>query len=388
MMQSTPLEQVLNPFPFYRRMRESHPLFYRPEDETWQVFRYAETEQVLNNYALFSSVRNRERGQGRPIQNSILNMDPPYHRQFRSLVTQAFTPRAVAQLANSITSIVTHLLDEVTGVGTMDIIDHLAYPLPVIVIAELLGIPREDRALFKTWSDAMINGIAGGGQNRPQPAMSDYFLQVIEERHREPQDDLISALLNAQVDGHYLTRLELLGFCILLLVAGNETTTNLIGNALLCLDEQPDIMEQLYAEPDLIPGAIEEVLRYRSPVQLTGRIALADTVLGNQHIQAGQRVVATIGSANRDEAQFPDPDRFDIRRSPNRHLAFGHGIHFCLGAPLARLETKIALTLLLERFQDIRRVPQMPLEPGESILMHGVKHLPVTFRQRPRPQAV
>ncbi|GHO97513.1 putative cytochrome P450 YjiB [Reticulibacter mediterranei] len=383
-MQSSPLEQALNPFPFYRRMRESRPLFYRPEDETWQVFRYAEAEQVLNNSALFSSVRNRERGQERPLQNSILNMDPPQHRQFRSLVTQAFTPRAVAQLANRITSIVTHLLDEVTGSGTMDIIDHLAYPLPVIVIAELLGIPREDRALFKTWSDAVVNGVDGRGQNRPQPAMSDYFLQVIEERHKEPQDDLMSALLNAQVDGHHLSRQELLGFCILLLVAGNETTTNLIGNALLCLDEQPDSMEQLYAAPDLIPGAVEEVLRYRSPVQLTGRIALADTVLGNQHIQAGQRVVANIGSANRDEAQFPDPDRFDIRRSPNHHLAFGHGIHFCLGAPLARLETKIALTLLLERFQDIRRVPQVPLEPGESILMHGVKHLPVTFRQRPR----
>lgn len=366
-------EYTHNPLPFYRHMRETHPVYYDQQRERWLVFRYAEAEQVLNNYTGFSSVR-------RPTQTNLLNMDPPRHRQFRALVTQAFTPRAVAQLADPITRIVTSLLDEVAPTGRMDVIDHLAYPLPVIVIAELLGIPPADRALFKTWSDAIITRQGKQGRNHPQPAMIDYFLHVIEERRKQPQDDLISALLQAQIDGKYLTQQELLGFCTLLLVAGNETTTALIGNALLCFDEAPEVMEQLRAEPELLPTAIEEVLRYRSPIQRTARIALNDTILGEEMIRSGQRVVVLIGSANCDEEQFPDPDCFDIRRTPNRHLAFGHGIHFCLGAPLARLEAKIALSLLLQRFHDLHRVADIPLEPIESRLVSGVKHLPMTFQ--------
>jgi cytochrome P450 len=371
-MQLTYKEQSLNPFPFYRHMRESQPVFYNQQRERWQVFRFAEVEQVLNNYAVFSSAR-------RPTRTNLLYMDPPRHRQFRALVTQAFTPRAVAQLADRITQIVTSLLDEVATTGMMDAIDHLAYPLPVIIIAELLGIPPEDRALFKAWSDAILPG-RGHGQKRQQPAMINYFLRVIEERRKQPQDDLISALLQAQIDGEHLTQQELLGFCTLLLVAGNETTTNLIGNAILCFDEHPEMMEQLHAEPELLPSAIEEVLRFRSPIQHTARIALSDTMLGDQLIRAGQRVVAMIGSANRDETQFPNADRFDIERSPNRHLAFGHGIHFCLGAPLARLEAKIALSQLLQRFHELRRVTDVPLEPIENPVVYGVKHLPMTFR--------
>jgi len=211
--------------------------------------------------------------------------------------------------------------------------------------------------------------------------MSEYFLDMIQQRSREPQNDLISALLDAQIDGQHLNQRELLGFCILLLVAGNETTTNLIGNALLCFDEHPEVMEELRAEPALVPGAIEEVLRYRSPVQYMYRRAVADVTIGDHEMRAGQMVLAWIGSANRDEAQFPDPDYFDIRRTPNRHIAFGHGIHFCLGAPLARLEAKIALTMLLERFHEIKRVPGVPLEATGSDLVFGVKHLPITFRQ-------
>lgn len=359
-----------DPLAFYRRMREAHPVYYDQQRDRWLVFRYAEAEQVLNDYTVFSSAR-------RQTQNNLLNMDPPRHRQFRALVTQAFTPRAVAQLADPITRIVTTLLDEVASSGRIDAIDHLAYPLPVIVIAELLGIPPADRALFKAWSDAIITRQDAQDQKRPQ-AMIDYFLHIIEERRKQPQADLISALLQAQVDGEHLTQRELLDFCVLLLVAGNETTTNLIGNALLCFDEA-GAMERLRAEPEFLPTAIEEVLRYRSPIQHTARIALSDTVLGNQHIQAGQRVIVFIGSANRDEAQFPDPDHFDIRRTPNRHLAFGHGIHFCLGAPLARLEAKIALSLLLQRFHELRRATSVPLEPIESRLVSGVKHLPMTF---------
>lgn len=371
-------EDPLNPFPFYRRMRESQPVFYDQQGERWLVFSYAEVEQVLNNHAVFSSVR--QPAQSNP---SLLSMDPPRHRQFRSLVTQAFTPRTVAQLTEPVTHLVSSLLDEVAPTGKMDVIDHLAYPLPVIVIAELLGIPREDRALFKAWSDVVINGLGDTQrQNDVLPAMNEYFLRVMEERRKQPRNDLISALLQAQVDGEHLTKEDMLSFCVLLLVAGNETTTNLIGNALLCFDEAPEVMEQLRAEPERIPMAVEEVLRYRSPIQRTSRIALSDTVLGDQQIREGQRVFVMLGSANRDEAQFPDPEHFDIGRTPNRHLAFGHGIHFCLGAPLARLEAKIALTLMLERFQDLRRVRDVALEPMENTLVYGVKHLPMTFRAR------
>jgi cytochrome P450 len=305
-------------------------------------------------------------------------------------VTQAFTPRGVAQLAGRITAIVNELLDAVaargqTGqmgnTGHMDIIDDLAYPLPVIVIAEMLGIPQEDRERFKIWSDIIVGAANSGGGN-PQVEMSAYFLNMIEQRSRERKDDLISALLDAQIGGEHLDLRELLGFCILLLVAGNETTTNLIGNAILCFDEHPEVYEQLRAEPELIPGAIEEVLRYRSPVQFMYRRAAADVTFKEQEIRAGQMVLAWIGSANRDEAQFPNADDFDIKRTPNRHIAFGHGIHFCLGAPLARLEAKIALTMLLERFYDIKRVPGVQLEETGSNIVFGVKHLPITFSQR------
>jgi cytochrome P450 len=300
----------------------------------------------------------------------------------RALVTQAFTPRSVALLSEHITAIATGLLDEVAAQGAMDFIDDFAYPLPMLVIAELLGVPQQDRARFKAWSDAVI-GVAGMGGS-PRAEMIAYFRQIIEQRRLAPQGDLISALLAAEVEGQRLTEQELLGFCVLLLVAGNETTTHLLGNALLCFDDYPEALEQLRADLALIPEAIEEVLRYRSPVQMMFRQVVADVELSGQYLHTGQWAVAQIGSANRDEAQFPDPDRFDIRRAPNRHLAFGHGIHFCLGAPLARLEAKIALTVLLERFREIERNHDVAVEAIGSSIVFGVKHLPVTFQAHSR----
>ncbi len=378
-MQYTKEDRLLNPFPWYSMMRKTNPVHYYEQYGIWQVFRYDDVLRVLSDYAAFSSSFG---GPGEdPLSNSLISMDPPRHRQLRNLVTQAFTPRSVARLSDRITTIVTELLDNVVAHGRMDIVDDLSYPLPVIVIAEMLGIPQEDRERFKLWSDAIVAGTSAGGNN-PQHEMSVYFLNMIEQRRRDPEDDLISALLAAQIDGVHLDQRELLGFCILLLVAGNETTTNLIGNALLCFDEHPEVMEQLRVEPDLIPAAIEEVLRYRSPVQMMYRHAVADVTVGDKNIRAGQMIMAQIGSANRDEVQFPNADTFDIRRTPNRHIAFGHGIHFCLGAPLARLEAKIALTLLLERLQDIRRVRDIPLESMGSDIVYGVKHIPVTFRTR------
>jgi cytochrome P450 len=370
------MDLALNPFPWFRIMRDSAPVYFEQRNNMWNVFRYNDVQRVLTDSTNFSS---QTIGSNQPIDASLINTDPPRHRQLRSLVTQAFTPRTIERLTPRITSIVNELLDNVAPAGKMDIIHDLAYPLPVIVIAELLGIPHEDRERFKHWSDQVVGAVPTRGID-PQREMSEYFLWMIEQRRREPRNDLISALLAAQIDGEHLNVEELLGFCILLLVAGNETTTHLISNAFLCFDEYPEAIEQLRTEPALIPGAVEEVLRYRSPVKLMFRVTTTETIIGDQKIPEGYGVIAWIASANHDETQFPDAGTFDIRRSPNRHLAFGHGIHFCLGAPLARLESKIALGIILERLREIRRVADVPLEATEAFILLGVKQLPVVFK--------
>jgi cytochrome P450 len=383
-----------DPFPWYRAMRSGSPVFYDPQLDTWHVFRYADVQRVLSEYATFSSsfegpaaLSPASGRDGRtPIGASLIGTDPPRHRQLRALVSQAFTPRTIDALAPRITTIVNDLLDRVAGAGAMDLIGDFAYPLPVIVIAQLLGIPPEERDQFKSWTDAVVTGMSAGVGGAPSVTagqahrqMAEYFGRLVEQRRRHPQDDHISGLLAAQIDGEHLSPVEVLGFCVLLLIAGNETTTNLIGNAVLCFDEHPDVVSAIQADPVLLPSAIEEVLRYRSPVQSMFRTVARAAELGDQPVHPGQQVVAWIGSANRDEAVFDDPDRFDARRSPNRHIAFGHGVHFCLGAPLARLEARIALSTLLRRLPDVRRVPGAPLTVLNSTIVFGVHHLPVTF---------
>ena len=248
----------------------------------------------------------------------------------------------------------------------------------------MLGIPTEDRLTFRRWSDQIVasEAIDPVTGKSPYVALGEFFASMLPEREREPRNDLISALLTARIDGEALTSDQLLSFCILLLVAGHETTTNLLGNAIQTLDEHPAVMEELRADQALIPATIEEVLRYRSPVQFMSRTTTQDIELSGQIIPAGERVQAWITSANRDETQFPDPDRFDIYRTPNKHIAFGNGVHFCLGAPLARLEARVALTILLDRWRDIKRANQEPLEPAYSPMLLGAKHLPITFRKR------
>src|SRR5690348_7549447 len=372
-------EQAYNPFPWYERMRRDAPAWVDPTSGVLSVFRYDDVQRALSDYEAFSSERG-PRDASSALNASLISSDPPRHRQLRNLVTQAFTPRAIAQLAPRITAIIDELLDPVAAVGRMDFVADLADPLPVIVIAEMLGIPTSERVQFKRWSDAIVATTDGGLTfMEAQREMAWYFSSLIAERAAEPRDDLISHLIAAEIDGERLTPMELIGFCVLLLVAGNETTTNLLGNAILCFDEQPEVYERLRAQPDLIPSAIEEVLRYRSPVQSMFRSATGETDLGGIPTRAGQPVVAWIGSANRDEAQFPDAHVFDITRAPNRHLAFGYGIHFCLGAPLARLEARLTLEALTTRFHDIRRVPDPPIRWMESSIVYGVKNLPITF---------
>ena len=379
-------EHPLDPFPHYRRMRESAPVFHDEQSGSWHVFRYEDVQRVLSEHATFSS----RMGGGDPSETgqlfaaSLISTDPPRHRQLRSLVTQAFTPKAVEALAPRISALAEDMLAAIAPTGTADLIEALAYPLPVIVIAELMGIPAEDRSRFKLWSDAIVSQTRTGAESAEQRGtnreMSEYFLAMIEQRRSRPGNDLISSLLAVEIDGQKLSVAELLGFCSLLLVAGNETTTNLIGNAVLSFIEAPGTIERLAAEPSLLPQAIEEVLRYRSPVQSMYRVAAADTTLGGLPIPAGSPLVAWIGSANRDEQHFEHPERFDIHRGAIRHLAFGQGIHFCLGAPLARLEARIALDAVLSRLPGLALATRSRLERMESSIIYGLKELPVTWQ--------
>ncbi|MCL6645570.1 MAG: cytochrome P450, partial [Dehalococcoidia bacterium] len=272
--------------------------------------------------------------------------------------------------------------------GACDLVAALAYPLPVIVIAEILGIPLEDRAQFKEWSDEVVaslgTGLGGGRQVRAEvfEEMREYFTRMTEERRRHPRNDLITGLVEAEQDGERLTFPDLLQMLILLLVAGNETTTNLISNAMLSFMEHRDELAKVEANPALIPSALEEVLRFNSPVQATARRPTRDVELGGRTIPAGMVTLVWLAAANRDPAQFPEPLRFDVTRSPNRHLAFGMGIHFCLGAPLARLEARVAYEELLGAATGFERTTDGPLPRVPTFFMRGVLELPIAFRRR------
>jgi cytochrome P450 len=391
-MQKNPnREQIAASYDWYRQMRETQPVFFDQKIQAWHIFRYDDVTHVLNDHATFSSDESNflppEYRNATPISSSMLRMDPPRHHQLRQLVSQAFTPRMVAYMESRIQEITNGLLDQVQNRGEMDVIRDLAYPLPITVIAELLGIPAERRDDFKQWSNAFVSGDEEATEEARQVvmqatnSMSAYFNQIFEERRAHPQNDLVSALLVAEVDGERLSNEELLGFCILLLVAGNETTTNLIGNTMLCLDEHPEAVERLRANRDLVPMALEEALRYYSPLKLTIRGTKNETTIGDQHIEAGKLLFVWIASANRDEAQFPAANQFTIERDPNRHLGFGRGIHFCLGAPLARLEAKIALNAMLDRLPDTWHVSDAPLSLINSMSVLGVKTLPMTWEK-------
>jgi len=386
----TGVEQTLDPFTLYHAMRQEHPLYNDPRRGNWNVFRYPDVQRVLSEYETFSSqfMKKRSLLPTQPFAAAIISTDPPRHRQLRSLVTQAFTPRAVEALAPRITEIVQEHLDKVTTSGRMVVIGDLAYPLPVIVIAELLGIPSQDRARFKKWSDYAVQAANFGANvdlkkfmNPSMMEMGKYFIGMIEKRQKLPEGDLISALLNANIEGEHLTQIELLGFCVLLLVAGNETTTNLLGNSMLSFAERPELWQELRAAPELVQQAIEESLRFRSPVQAMFRVTTRKVELHGQVIPAGAPVVAWIGSANHDEGQFPEPEQFNTSRSPNRHIAFGQGIHFCLGAPLARLEAKIALAAMVERFKSFALEPGAEVHRQPSLIVYGVDCLPISFIQ-------
>jgi hypothetical protein len=313
----------------------------------------------------------------------MLTSDPPQHTRLRKLVSKAFTARAVEDLRPRIAGIVAGLLAEIRRRGKADLVASLAYPLPVIVIAEMLGVPPEERERFKRWSDdvaATLSGPFASAEAIDRGAtavqeLASYLREIIAQRRRQPRADLISALIAAEEQGQVLSEDEILSTSMLLLIAGNETTTNLIGNGVLALLRHPDQLQRLRDDPSLIRSAVEELLRYAGPVQGTARVATEDVEIGGRRIAAGQLVFALLAAANRDPAQFANPDHLDIGRQPNPHVAFGDGIHFCLGAPLARAEAQEAISGLLQQF------PALALdgEPewGGTFVIRGVRSLPI-----------
>jgi cytochrome P450 len=364
----------------------------------WRLFDYDSVATVLSDPAVFSS----DFSGLTPVQEdfetfrrgNFVGMDPPAHRKLRTLVSQAFTPRTVAGLAPRIEAITGELLDEVADADQFDLVDTLAYPLPIVVIAELLGIPTVDRDMFIRWAAVLF----GGDQledstdmeaiQRALDAiaptireMNDYILDHIRHHRAHPDNGLTSRLIAAEVDGERLEDQEIVGFVALLLVAGHITTTALLGNAVVVLDRHPDAAAALRADPDGLPTAIEEVLRYLPPFAQLGRRTTRDVIFGDTTVPADSILMVNLASANRDERHFTDPDAFDIGRKPNPHLTFGHGIHFCFGAPLARLEGRIALRQLFDRYQDIALAPDRPVSFQNPQVIVSVRHLPIGVRR-------
>ncbi|HVJ69749.1 MAG TPA: cytochrome P450 [Caulifigura sp.] len=376
-------EHLRNPHVAYGQLREASPVLHFPPANCWMLFDYESVRQALDDETAFSS---RAHGHGGEPFDWMIFQDPPRHTRLRGLVQKAFTPRVIADLKSRISQISTNLLDQIGDATEFDVMSQLAAPLPMIVIAELLGIPAADRQQFQRWADATL-GLAltlTGGEAAATAArrygeatveMGAYLTAQLTTLSTTPRDDLLSRLATAELDGERLTHAEILGFFQLLLLAGSETTANLIGNTLICLLEHPDQRSLLRRRPELLWLAVEETLRFRSPVQVVFRKTQHSVSLHGQTIARGELVLAVLGSANRDPRVFLAPERFEIKETPSPHLAFGYGRHFCLGAALARQEAAIALGQFLERFPDFNWVESKPWTPRPTFHVHGPSRL-------------
>ena len=356
-------ELLADPYPVYRELRDNAPVCYNEEHDFWTLSRFADVLQALKQPRLYSSAQGIAVGMTSEMSNTfeaVITMDPPRHTQMRALVNRAFTPRRIAALEPRILEVATALIDDCIEKGSCDLVGDFAAPLPTIVIAELLGVPSEDQKMFKERSNALVNQRGRPGEvpdpERMAPVMELvlYLNQVYDERREQPRDDLMSALLAAEVDGQKLTQSELTGFALLLLIAGNETTTNLLGNGIQLMYEYPDQQTRLAANPGALPDAIEEFLRYESPIPGLARTLTEDLDFRGHAFRKGQKLMLLYGAANRDERQFEAPDVLDTSKPPTQHLAFGFGAHFCLGASLARLEARIGFEQLLSRLPDYK----------------------------------
>jgi cytochrome P450 len=386
-----------NPYPFYARLRAEAPVWRTtlPDRRTaWLVTRYEDVARVLKDAAFAKDRMNAMDEEQRkktpwipgflkPLERNMLDLDDPDHARLRSLVSKAFTPRLIERLRGRIEDLCEELLDAMERKGRVELVGDYALPVPATVIAELLGVPGEDQRKFHRWSNRLVSVSSGRDMFRALPAalaFVRYLRKLVERRRAEPQDDLITALVRAEEAGDKLGEDEVLAMAFLLLVAGHETTVNLISGGALALLEHPEQAEALRRDPSLAKPAVEELLRYTSPVELaTERYAREDTDVAGTRIPRGELVLAVIGSANRDERPFENPDVLDIARDPNRHLAFGRGgIHHCLGAPLARMEGQIAVSALLRRFPNLRLGAEPEtLRWRRGLFLRGLAKLPL-----------
>jgi cytochrome P450 len=392
---------VANPFPMFAQMRSMGAVVQVPlpfgdgTHKAWMVTRMEEAVQVLKDKRFTvdrsvidsdNSFRQRAEQAGNPprfIDNSMISVDEPDHRRLRGLVSKAFTPKYISSLRPSIQHIADELLDKVQHQGSMDLVQEYGYPLPINVISDMLGVPQKNREQIREWSQAMVGGGRGNREERigQMRAFSNYIVQLVAEKRHHPQNDLVSQLIQQEEEGDHLSEPELLSMVRLLIFAGHETTSNLISIGTLVLLDHPDQLEKLKADLSLVPSAVEELLRINGPVLTPApRFAAEDVELGGQHIRKGDFVLTVLASANRDETQFTHPDELDIARSLNRHIAFGQGIHVCLGAPLARLEGDIAFTTLLRRMPNLRlNVPREAIAWRGNFTLRGLVSLPVAF---------
>ncbi len=394
-------EHKRDPHPLYHRIRREQPMWYDPADDVWILTRYVDCEAVLRDPRWSTDSRHRQLRPGAPAVDVraamlesnarvLLFLDPPDHTRIRRLVSKAFTPRSVERLRSHVEELTDGLLDEAmaSGGGSFEVIADLAYPLPTIVICELMGVPVEDRHQFSGWSsDAsrMLDGdviLDEDLMTRGLVALAsflNYFNGLFEERRARPRDDLVSHLLAAEEEGDRLSEEELRSIVLLLFVAGHETTMNLIGNGLFALLRHRDQWEKLCGDPTgLAPSAVEELLRYDGPVHVTARIATTELEAGGQRFGPGEQVIALLAAANRDPERFTDPDRLHIERPDNHHLTFSHGIHYCLGAALARMEGQVVFRRLAERLPTLELDCAVDeIDYRDHFVLRGLKRLPV-----------
>ena len=380
-------EVARDPYAVYRRLRNRDPVHRMRLIDAWVLTRYEDADAMLRDHERFGAENRRFYDAG---LTTMLDIDPPDHTRLRALVSRAFTPRSVSRWHGRVQEIADRLLDEVADHDRFDLIAALGYPLPVTVIAEMLGVPAEDMDRFEGWSndialivEPILTPAQVEGVRRATGELFAYFETIVEARRHEPRDDLVSALLAAEEEGDRLSREELLSTMLLILVAGNETTRNLIGNGMMALLRHPDQLKRLRDNPELLEPAVDELLRYDSPVQLDGRVVREDLELGGKRLRTGQKVIALLGAANRDPDAFQHPDALDIARSGKSHLSFGRGIHYCLGASLALLEARIAFRGLLDRFPSVRLAAEPRYRDG--IVLRGVESLWIEVEQAREP---
>ena len=395
---------LADPYQYYRVLREGEPVYWSDRLNAWVLTRYDDVLSALRNPLLISGQRVQSYADSLPpdaeasldplfyqIGKWIGNMDAPAHTRLRRLVTGAFTPRMVEGLRPGVTALVNELLDKAFESESTDFIAEFAYPLPAIVIAEMLGVPAEERDRFMVWSDA-LTAYTGTGKPELRVAqeasdsasqLTAFFRETVDARRKQPREDLISALIEMEEEGDRLTEHEMLSMCGFLIVAGHETTMSLLGTGMLALLRYREQFDQLIDDPQFAKSTVEEFLRFDSPVQHQTRVAAERLEVGGREIESGQRVMPFLGAANRDPAQFPDPDRLDLARSPNKHLAFGIGSHFCLGAPLARLEAMIAFRTIADRFPNTRlSVNVDALEWRHHTSIRSPVRLPVSLQKK------